>query len=79
MNTEPTRDTVPPIPDDAVFVPSTDQWWEPIPSQPELYRTVAVCDDTCHHPVHAFRLERRRHTEEAAWILANAAAPQEKS
>lgn len=69
---EPTRDTIPPIPTNAVYVPMTGKWWEPLPGDPERYRTVAVCDTTCHHPIHAFRPKRRRHTEDAAWILANA-------
>lgn len=32
---------------------------------PDWYRTVDVCDDDCHHPVHAFRPARRRHLVEA--------------
>lgn len=58
---------------DQVFVPSTDQWWEPVEDDPTRYRTVVPCDDGCHHPVHAFgHPERLHHTEDAAWILANA-------
>lgn len=72
MSTEPTRDTVPPLPANAVFVPLAGEWWEPIPDDPVRYRTVAVCDSACHHPIHAFRPKRRRHTEDAAWVLANA-------
>lgn len=56
-----------------LFVPLTDEWWEPIEDDSERYRTVEPCDDRCHHPVHAFgHPERLRHTEDAAWIRRNA-------
>lgn len=55
-----------------LWVPATDQWWEPTPESPDLWwRTVEPCDDTCHHPVHAFGAPRRRHIEDAAWIARN--------
>ena len=56
-----------------LFVPLTDEWWEPHPTDVDRYRTVEPCTETCHHPVHAFgHPERLQHTEEAAWIIRNA-------
>lgn len=61
--------------DVALFVPMTDEWWEPT-DDPKRWRTVKPCGEECHHPIHAFgHPERRRHTEDADWIRANAAPP----
>jgi hypothetical protein len=57
--------------DAAIYVPLTDGWWVPT-DDPAWYRMAEPCTDTCHHPVHAFNPERRRHIEEAAWLRQNA-------
>jgi hypothetical protein len=57
--------------DAPIYVPMTDGWWGPT-DNPAYYRMVDPCDETCHHPVHAFNPERRRHIEESAWLLRNA-------
>lgn len=43
---------------------------------PEAWRIVEPCDDTCHHPVHAFGTPRgRQHIE---WLTANSPAVTEE-
>ena len=59
-----------------LWVEMTGEWWEPLPEDPTRWRTEQICTDTCHHPVHAFNGgERRQHTEDAAWIIANGTTP----
>lgn len=58
----------------AIFVPITDDWWEPT-EDPDWYRTVDLCGTTCHHPIHAFHPERRRHLDEADFLIRHQAKP----
>jgi hypothetical protein len=58
----------------AIFVPLTDCWWEPT-DDPKYYRRVEPCGEDCHHPVHAWHQERRRHLEVAEWLRAVAEDP----
>lgn len=52
-----------------VFLPQTDGWWIPT-EDPGWWRMLTVCDETCHHPVHAFQSPRtaRSHVIEAAEV-----------
>ena len=62
----------PPTEAKRLWVAMTDEWWEPHPEEPgSFWRTVEPCDDTCHHPVHAFNPERLRHLESAVWVIAH--------
>lgn len=53
---------------DRLYVALTDEVWEPT-EDPDWWRAVNLCDDRCHHPVHAWHPERRHHLEEAAFIV----------
>lgn len=55
-------------PEDAVYVPGTDGWWIPVEGNAEIWRMAEPCDDTCHHPVHAFNPERRQHVIDASEV-----------
>lgn len=50
-----------------VYVPANDRTYEPT-EDPAWWRDVELCDQDCHHPVHAFRPERRHHLEQAIVI-----------
>lgn len=51
------------------YVPANDQTYEPYDET--NWKAVEECDETCHHPVHAFgHPERLRHLESVEVIIA---------